>query len=140
MNETNRTLRVLSLDGVQREFQLEVLHDFEAGREYWLYRVQDPASADFYEGRFCALGVDRVQSVMLDAHTLRGQGVSEALFEVVVADLRRTLVSSRKEGTGEEDEWRSADAEKMWKRFVAKGLAKYDQAEGRYVFVPRSLI
>ena len=92
--ETKRKLRAVGRDGSEQEFDLFFEHESAGGREFWKYGVQRPGSADWYEGRFRAVGSERVQPDMLQAHGYDRLGITEALFELVVVDARRQCVSS----------------------------------------------
>lgn len=94
-----------------------------------------------YHARFDEVDGDTVQSAMLDNNGNQWAmriGLSEAIFDEAHRRLGRRIVASRKwvEGAGE---WRTPQADRMWKRFEKAGLAKYARQAGRYVYIsPRA--
>lgn len=134
---TTFQLDAAARDGTQQAWSGELEHD--AAAHEWTYRVTTPDCPDFYEARFREVGADHVQPDVLDRHhdAFRAQGLTEALFDRVVSDSGRTLISSANHGTKNfRNEFRSADAERVWRRLFAQELAAYDADADRFTFHP----
>jgi hypothetical protein len=92
---------------------------------------------DFYEAKLTELDTRTVYTEVVDNHSAPWaikKGISEALFAVMAGILDRRIVSSQREIL-ETAERQSGLAIMMWNRFVRKGLAEYNQASGRYVYL-----
>jgi hypothetical protein len=129
-------LSTVGRDGTQNTFDAELDHDPAA--HTWSYCVRTAGCANFYEARFVEVpgGVQSDVLARNDA-TFRGKGIADALFARVNTDSGHQLVSST--NTGQKhfpNEWRSADAERIWRRLFGEERASYDAAQDRYTFVP----
>jgi hypothetical protein len=60
-------------------------------------------------------------------------GIPDALIPEAGRVLQAPLRSSSNIGMAGTNEFRTIDAEKMWKRLQAKGLARYEQTEDYYI-------
>ena len=60
-------------------------------------------------------------------------GIPDALIPEASRVLNAAICSSSTIGNEGTIEWRTEDAEKMWKRLVVKGLARFIEAERRYI-------
>lgn len=67
----------------------------------------------------------------------RGRGIGPALLLAAAARLGGAVCSSRTEG-GAPDEYRTADANRVWGALVARDLASYDPADDRYTLAPNA--
>lgn len=131
-------LIAVARDGSQHTWDAEFDHDGVA--QEWTYRVTTPGCQDFYEARFKEVGANLIQPDVLHRHdpAFRGKGLTEALFARVVTDTGRTLISSTNGPTKNfPNEYRSADAERVWRRLFGEERATYDAAQDRYTFVPQ---
>ncbi|WP_243336969.1 hypothetical protein [Anaeromyxobacter soli] len=118
-------------DGIQRGYTV----DLEREGPRWIYRVPCSKKLDWFEAVFLEVGGGWIQVVMLkyncgEEHSAKG--IPEALFARVVADSGLRLRSSR---TDDEHGYRTGSANKVWKRLEARGLAREDKADDRYIFL-----
>ncbi|AGP39483.1 hypothetical protein [Sorangium cellulosum] len=130
-------LDTVARDGSSQSFDAEADHDASAG--VWTYRAFVAECADFYEARFKQVAAGYIQPDMLDRHhdAFRGKGITEAIFLRVVQDAGLPLVSSTNRGTMNfENEYRTGDAERIWRRLFAEERASYDGKEDRFRFHP----
>jgi len=120
------------------------LDDTRTGTGTWSYVVRAAGCPDFYEGRFVAVGARDVQPDMLANHgrpEYVAKGITEALFDRVVCDSGRRLISSTNCGPkNAQTEYRSPSADKVWQRLVRARRATYDPHVDRYEFLPPLLV
>jgi hypothetical protein len=110
----------------------------------WSYHVwaATQRDGDFYEARFVALGEDRVRPDVLENRNdarYCGKGITEAVFEDLVARSNRRLVSSRKIAPDDGREWRTSAADRMWEKLKDRNKATFDPNEGRFIYLSRML-
>jgi hypothetical protein len=133
---TKFKLAAVDRNGVAATWEAELDRDPRAGT--WTYRVYSPQSQDFYEARFKKVAPDVILPEVLDAHDpiFRGQGLTEAVFSRAVGDSGCDLISSTNNGPKySKNELRSADAQAVWTRLLAKGRAQYDPKADRFSFI-----
>ncbi len=137
---TSFRLTAVARDGSSQVWDAESEQDVTA--QEWTYRVTVAGCLDFYEARFKEVGPDLIQPDVLDRHhtAFRGKGLAEALFARVVVDSGRTLVSSTNNGAKNfPNEYRSQDAERLWRYLFAEERAEYDESADRFRYYPEGL-
>lgn len=120
---TSFQLVAIARNGTQQTWDAELERDASE----WTYRVTASTCRDFYEARFKEVGTDVIQPDVLDRHddAFRGKGLTEALFQKVVQDSGRSLVSSTNAPTRHfPNEYRTNDADRIWRRLFAEGRAE----------------
>jgi hypothetical protein len=145
------TINTTGRGGLSHTFTVKYEHTRDYYGETWTYTIESSESPpEFFEARFKTMADGRIRIAVIDRNFLsefEAKGIPEELFEHVVAKSRRTLASSVSDGgpremTADRDpddaEFRSPDAEKMWRRLVAVGRGRYDAGEDRYIFLPRT--
>jgi len=133
----DRDLEAIGSDGNTHRFfwSCEESAAWESPRN-WTFRVSRRSSfargEEVCEYKLTELADGLVFTDVLENHDLEwaiGVGLSEAIFELMYAELGCTIVSSLREN-------QSHRAVVMWERFREKGMARVDTSIGRYVFIP----
>ncbi len=118
--------------------------------DWWKYTIRSTSQqGHFFQARFKTMSDGRLRPAAIDHYDIDefvAKGIPEALFDDIAKRSGRAVVSSRRDDDGgprqigEDDfdnvERRSRAADKMWRRLVAKGRARYETDEDRYVFIP----
>lgn len=124
-------IRALGRDGVGREYEGEIVRQ---GPE-WIFRIPCSLKQDFFEAVFVEVGGGWIQSTVLwnhcgDEHSAKG--IPDALFAYIVDASGLRLRSSRRDDALG---FRTKDADTVWERQVSKALARYDDAEDRFIYL-----
>jgi hypothetical protein len=136
-----RTLRCTREDGTVNDFFYEQVApdplDEPGIERFRVHRAPRLASEDYwFELSLKPLRDGSMLIDMIEANRphYRGMGIPEALLPEVARSLGKVIVSSSDKSAYREydNEKRSGDAERMWRRLQAKGLAKYRPADGRF--------
>lgn len=102
----------------------------------WVFRVRPIGTpeSDFFQLTVTEINADSVYvSMMANNHypPVSGKGIGDALIPVVAHTLKKTVQSSPRTGPTP-DIRRTEDADKVWERLVAEGLARFDQVADVY--------
>jgi hypothetical protein len=148
---TKVTISTVGRDGASHSFEVEIEKESRPLGEAWKYTIRATARpGHFFQARFAPMSDGRIRPAALDHYGIEefvAKGIPEAILQDVAARSGRTVVSSTTEGDAHESanpyeldpdavEFRSPDADKLWKRLLAKQRATYDPVEDRYTFVP----
>ena len=121
-----------------RVFHVDIDEDEVSGDEFLYVRVLPPSDEDV--GHWFDLTLQRVSAQAYRIGTIDGnrteyggKGIPDALLPELANRLGVDIWSSLQWNDADPSERRTGDADKMWNRLVAKGLATYDREERRYV-------
>ncbi|OIP30464.1 MAG: hypothetical protein AUK47_25020 [Deltaproteobacteria bacterium CG2_30_63_29] len=100
----------------------------------WSYSVTSTNTGEGYEARFSEVGEDKIMPRMLRRRGDKLNGITDRIFEDVVDESKRQLVSSTRTTSQKVfgNEYRTQDASDMWDRFVVGEKASYNEDEDRY--------
>jgi hypothetical protein len=130
-------LRCLGRDGATRAFDVKITPDEVSGDEVLHIQVFPPSELDVGHWfdltlKKRSLGSYQIGTIDRNKREYGGQGIPDALLPELANRLSVEIWSSVKWNEADPSERRTEDADKMWARLVAKGLAAYVVGEGRY--------
>ncbi len=126
-------LSCVGRDGKTRRFFLEHMEDDETHVCYRVRRSNPaPSDEDFFYLELAPLRSDyRIEMITHNQSPLyKGMGIPEVLIPKIAIDLNVRVFSSLDLDDGSEQH--NSNAERMWRKLVAKGLACFDSTAGRY--------
>ncbi len=134
-------LSCVGADGESRTFWYDVVEETTPGGSVWHFRVHRRNPPDYNKDDWFVLGVIEFDegSVRVDMIENRGKewyrakGISEAIIIEASRVLGRRVVSSSNKVKVADNEYRTLDAEKVWRRLAAKGQAVYCSTTDRYL-------
>lgn len=122
--------------GRSRSFQVSVEVDESDADTIYVTALEDgadPATVEGFQMTLKPLLDGRFRIDAITAHTShRKAGISDSLLPELSRRFGKAVVSSSNRFAATPEEFRSVDAEKMWRRLVGKGLATYDGQQDRY--------
>jgi hypothetical protein len=126
------SIQAVGRDAVSRSYTGELERDGAR----WRYLIPCSKKLDFFEATFLVVGGGWIQSIGLWNHCgeeFSAKGIPEALFALVFKDSGLRLRSSRRDDG--ELGFRTVDADRVWCRLMRAGLAEYDEAQDRFVYL-----
>lgn len=122
--------------GRSRSFQVSVETDESDADKIYVTALEDgvdPKTVEGFQMTLKPLPDGRLRIDAITAHpSHREAGIPDSLLPELSRRLGKDVVSSSNRFAASPEEFRSIDAEKMWKRLVGKGLATYDEQQDRY--------
>lgn len=119
--------------GTPRSFQVSVEYDGSSSGTVYFKVLEDGADPWKIEGFDVTLIEGEDGALRIDAvwghQTHRAAGIPDSLLPELSRQLGKRILSSSNRDSAES---RNDEAEKMWKRLVEKGLARYDEQADRY--------
>ncbi len=135
-------LTCLGKDGVPRTFYYEISYNRHEVDAEWCLRVhrRNPPQYngdDWFELHLTPFDERSLRITMIENKRkdwYRAKGISDAIIPEAARVLQKRIVSSSNRVRVKENEYRTEDAEKVWRRLVAKGLATYCDSSDRYIY------
>jgi hypothetical protein len=122
--------------GRSRSFQVSVETDDGDARKIYVTALEDgvdPKAVEGFQMTLKPLPDGRLRIDAITAHTShRRAGIPDSLLPELSRRFGKNVVSSSNRFPASPEEFRSIDAEKMWKRLVQKGIATHDVQQDRY--------
>jgi len=114
-------------------YQIEYPSEYES--KEWHFRVSIEAKLldNWFEATVKPLNKNSVCLSSIQHNydnNYSAKGIPDALLPRIVEELNMNLFSSIK--FSDNGEFRTDDAEKMWRRLVSNGVAEYDNSKNRY--------
>ena len=128
-------IQCVGADGVERT--LEYVVEEDTLDHVWRCRVvavPPVAGAPAFEMTFRPLGENSVRQIGIFNHQVpahSAKGIPDAVLPAVANAIHKRIVSSPLQSAGM-GVYRTVDAEKMWARLHAKGIAQFDDATNLY--------